>query len=364
MGVRVRVKNFQSIREADLYIEGLSVVTGPNNSGKTALLRAVRGVFTNPAAGPLVRYGAAYLSVELVFDDGTRILWEKGWEKPHQKGAGVNRYEINGIPITTVGRGVPPEVESLGVREIRASSERVWPQIAQQFVGTLFLVNRPGSAVAEALSDVEKVGKLTRALKLSEKDRRSVSNELKVRRKDVQDLEAEVSNFDGFDEVKARVERLVARREGAQEDARALKGVKALRAKLRASREDVSRLRGFDVSLPPDKRARDLQILLRDVRALSLRRVKVQRQVQVLVGAPSPDLPDPSRAQKLAKAVGILTDLRTRWKAAQNKLNGFEGQISRAAEAAQEASEEVTRLLGDRGFCPTCKTVHKAGAHA
>ena len=186
MAVQVRVQNFQSIADASVSIDGLTVVTGANNSGKTAFMRAIRGVFTNAPPGPLVRHGCAHLSVALTFDDGTSVLWEKGWEKPGRKGKTINRYTVNGKQIATVGRGVPPEVESLGVREISAASDRVWPQIAQQFDGTLFLVNRPGSAVAEALSDVERVGALSSALKASEKDRRSANAELKVRRKDVE----------------------------------------------------------------------------------------------------------------------------------------------------------------------------------
>ena len=364
MPVRVRVKNFQSIREAEVYIDGLSVVTGPNNSGKTALLRAVRGVFTNPPAGPLVRHGAAYLSVELQFDDGTTILWEKGWEKPNRKGAGVNRYKINGVEITTVGRGVPPEVEALGVREIRAASDRVWPQIAQQFSGTLFLVNRPGSAVAEALSDVEKVGKLSRALKLSEKDRRSASSELKVRRKDVKDVEKEVKSFEGLDEVSGRIEALQQARESVLEKAKDLKGVRALREKLETSRGEVERLRGFSVTLPETERATGLKQLLKEVRALEKRREKALKEVEDLEGASVPDLPDPARAQKLSQALGLISDLRGRYLKAKNNLEGFDEKIREAEQNAVEASIEVDSLLGDRGFCPTCNTVHEAGTHA
>ena len=185
MAVTARIQNFQSIVDVTIVIDGLTVITGTNHSGKTAVMRAIRGVFTNASAGPLVRHGCAHLSVALAFGDGTTILWEKGWEKPSRNGKTVNRYTINGKQIAAVGRCVPPEVEALGVREVQAASDRVWPQIADQFDGALFLVNRPGSAVAEALSDVERVGKLTTALKESEKDRRLVSAELKVRRKDV-----------------------------------------------------------------------------------------------------------------------------------------------------------------------------------
>ena len=37
MPVRVHVQNFQSIREAEVEIAGFTVITGTNNTGKTAL---------------------------------------------------------------------------------------------------------------------------------------------------------------------------------------------------------------------------------------------------------------------------------------------------------------------------------------
>jgi energy-coupling factor transporter ATP-binding protein EcfA2 len=148
MAVTVRVKNFQSIKDAELKISGLTVITGPNNSGKTAFLRAIRGLFTNAPSGPLVRQGEQNLSVYMMFDDGNSVFWEKGK---------VNQYTVNGKTLSSVGRGVPPEVEALGVREISAGSEKIWPQVARQFDGTLFLVDRPGATMAEALSDVERV---------------------------------------------------------------------------------------------------------------------------------------------------------------------------------------------------------------
>ncbi len=78
MAVTARIQNFQSIEDATIVIDGLTVITGTNNSGKTSVMRAIRGVFTNATAGPLVRHGCAHLSVTLTFDDGTSVLWEKG----------------------------------------------------------------------------------------------------------------------------------------------------------------------------------------------------------------------------------------------------------------------------------------------
>lgn len=405
MSVRVRVQNFQSIKDAEVIIDGLTVVTGPNNSGKTALMRAVRGVFTNPAAGPLVRHGAAYLSVTLTFDDGVTICWEKGWEKPGQKGKGINRYHINGITIQGVGRGVPPEVEILGVKDIQAASERVWPQIADQFDGTLFLLNRPGSSIAEALSDVERVGRLTEALKLSERDQRTADNERKVRRVDLESLKKEVASYDGVEDVasavsdlhvgKARTQLayerasdaqvLGARLGAARRSVAALEGfnpnipalgrgpaigtlldeVRPLRARHVAAVQDTSFYEGFSGNSLPESRAPSMQQELAELSSMAIRLKQAQDASSLFKGAVAPSFPDPARGQKIQTAIQSVSSLRGRLQEALLQNASLRDQAETTAREYEDAVGEIRSLLGTRGICPTCETVHApVEAHA
>jgi DNA repair exonuclease SbcCD ATPase subunit len=448
MAVTARIQNFQSIEDATIVIDGLTVITGTNNSGKTAVMRAIRGVFTNAPPGPLVRHGCAHLSVTLTFDDGTVILWEKGWEKPNRKGKTVNRYTINGKQIATVGRGVPPEVEALGVREIQAASDRVWPQIADQFDGTLFLVNRPGSAVAEALSDVERVGKLTSALKASEKDRRAVNAELKVRRKDVTAHKQEVDRFDGLDGVADQIRDLKDAREALQSSQSEVEQVTDYRDRYQSASASLESLEGFDPAVVPDsQRVTKLSSWSRKLDVLNTYRERYQRAVAdfgSLEGFDPAVVPDSQRVEKLRRVVSVVTDFRGQRQRAQERVDALDGfsaaslpdsaevvaqrdhlnevqvyitrrqqalgetqhfdgfvsqdlpstegldkirgeidtvnslweRFNAAHEAVDavavdatrvsgelaEAEAEVKRLLGDRGVCPTCNTIHD-GVH-
>jgi len=362
MAVRVRIKNFQSIEDAEIEVDGFAVVTGPNNSGKTALMRAIRGLFINAPPGPLVRHGTNYLSVELEFDDGTTILWEKGTEKPEGKGATVNRYFVNGVKIEGVGRGAPPEIEALGVRQITAASHQVWPQIAQQFDGTLFLVDRPGSAVAEALSDVEKVGKLTGALKLSEKDKRANSSELTVRRKDVKALEAEVEQYLGLKDVTLQVAGLGATRTAAEQAGYALVGVRGLRDRYTEAFGTASVLSGFVEDVPDPKRATRLRDGLAACQGLRTRYRTALSEVAALAGAAAPDIPNPDRAQKLGEEKKAIDALRSRLRKAEKDVDDLAAAGVEAGDKATLAVAAVQDLLGDRGICPTCDTVHAPGA--
>ena len=404
MAVTARVQNFQSVEDATIVIDGLTVITGTNNSGKTAVMRAIRGVFTNAPAGSLVRHGCAHLTVTLTFDDGTVIKWEKGWEKPGQKGKTVNQYTINGKQIATVGRGVPPEVEALGVREISAASDRVWPQIAAQHTGNLFLVDRPGSAVAEALSDVERVGKLTAALKASEKDRRSTASELKVRRKDVEAHKQDVDRYDGLDPVADQVRVLGETRTALLDSERDLTTTRDLRDRYETTRDTLAALDGFDPDVVPDPtRAEQLskgvakmtgirdqyqsaksavdalagfdpQIpdaeaaleLAEQIRAVQgdLDRLRASKeQAEALADTPDVTLPGSDKIDKIGSTIKVVTDLRKRRLSANTDLTAASTDAKHNAKLLAEAEAEVTRLLGDRGLCPTCNTVHEGGVH-
>lgn len=407
MPVTVRIRNVQSIRDATLRVEGFTVVTGPNNSGKTASQRAVRGVFTNASPGPLVRHGESHLTVDLTFGDGHTVKWEKG-EK-------VNRYTVDGKVLTTVGRGAPAEVTALGVSEVKAGSDRLWPQIAEQFGGVLFLVDRPGSVVAEALSDVDKVGRLTEALRLAESDRRSVGAELKVRRADVLTAEQELADFDTLPAVSLQVEQaeqalldvtstgaeatvlldLSTRKSAADQELSHLSsapvgcvptqdevsfaegvrfrvtetwGLLSEHTRLKAEVESLSQV--SSVVVPDSQDAMVFMSSTRDLQVMLDRLVSAQKQneraQQHHAGAGTVKVPSSEVFVRLDKAKGIISDMAgvvSRRKTALTDLSTARRELSDAVRNLDLLTEEVGTLLGDRGECPVCRTVHDGVGH-
>ena len=243
MSVRIRVRNFQSIEDAEVEVSGLTVVTGQNNSGKTALMRAVRGVFDNTGGDAFVRHGTDALAVYIDFGDAD-VTWTKG---PKVKPT----YVVGGKTINP-GRAVPSEVASLGITPVQAGSGEVWPQVAPQFTGQLFLLDLPGSSIAEVVSDVDRVSRLTEALRYADSDKRTANADLKVRRKDRDDAATELAAFDGLDaagDVVDNAARTLADVEDASDE---LDGVRTLAEGLRASSSRVDALDGVGSVVVPD----------------------------------------------------------------------------------------------------------------
>lgn len=366
MALTVRVQDFQSIVDVTVVIDGFTVVTGANNSGKTALQRAIQGVFTNPPAGALVRHGAKYLSVTITFPSGDVVTWEKG-EK-------VNRYIVNGKKIEGLGRGgVPDEVKALGVYDIKAGSDRIWPQIAPQFTGQVFLLDRPGSMLAEAVADVEKVGQLSAALKLSERDRRSAVSDLKVRRQDEKDLQAELDGFAGLDDADAKVssvESSLAEAQGISIKATAL--VK-LREDITQAQEVVDHLKGIEeVSLPDQGMLDEASQCKTDLGDLQGLRDKLNRLrpalaqwEKVVEAAKDVTLGDNAAVEKVQKALGFFVNMRDKLDAARSEVETLEGQRDEQQGYLDAQELVVEEVLLEMGACPVChQRIGEAHEHA
>lgn len=149
--MQLSLTNYQSWPACEVEIgEGITVIVGPSDSGKTALFRAFRDLAYGVRGIAGLRRGAKTFTVALTSEHGTvRLI----------KGAKKNRYEI-ALPGEDVkafeghGASVPKEVTAaLGIKEVevdRGLSYR--PQFSSQLgEDPLFVLGMPASSVAKIL---------------------------------------------------------------------------------------------------------------------------------------------------------------------------------------------------------------------
>ena len=352
MAVKVHVQNFQSIADAEITVDGLTVITGANNSGKSALLRAIRGVFQNTRGDKFVRNGTKHCTVKLDFGDGQTIVWQKGPKFSP-------RYTINGGDPIKPGQGVPDEVRAFGVVPVVAGGREVWPQVAPQFSGQIFLLDEPGSVLAEAVANVDRVGRLNRALKSVESDRRSSASELKVRRSDEKKHQAHLNQFEGLGDVVEETEAIEQAAHLAGRMARALKGLVTLQDRLQRAQSTVTALQGVeDLVVPQGSDAQELLEELRPLERLQDRLGASQGQVKQLDGIDKIEVDvDSVRADKCLAALKNLRKRRSRLEGARSKV-GERGESLTDLEKDLVGSEaEAQEILGGLGECPTCGMV-------
>lgn len=401
--IRVRVEDFQSIHCAELEIDGFTVLTGTNNAGKSALFRALRGAFTNARGTGFVRQGGTKCTVALDFGDGKSLVWEKGRD-------GTNDYVVNGVRFKKVGHGVPEEVRALGIQPIVVNNTEYWPQLAPQIVGVSFLLDQPGSVVAEAVADVGRVDTLNQALRASESDKRGARANLKVRVADgkrllekraafdslgvaldlVAALEAKVAAGRTLGETKALVERQANRLRAARTDVESLAGtdtlrvpseeqvaeavalsrsgrqLRSLRERCRASRELAQSLSSLDSVgglLPREAlvdRAGKLKLALRVTRGLTQRYVDARRDAlaastehaQLAAVKVGSELVE--QARKLSRAAGNACHLVNRLRAVRQEVGDLDRQIARVKHECDRLQSNLKTLVDGKATCPLC----------
>lgn len=350
MAVRVHVQNFQSIANAEVLIDGFTVITGTNNTGKTALQRAIRGVFQNTPGTAFIREGQTTCEVTVDLGDH-KVTWSKGTGKKDRP-----TYVIDGGAPIYPGQAVPEEVAALGVVPIQAGGQEVWPTVAPQFSGQIFLLDKPGSAVAEAVADVARVGQLNRALSKAESDRRTAAATLKVRMADLAGYEAKAALYAGLDDAVAGVRALEDAQVAVLRMARALQGVQALRDRLHIAREAASLLEPVAAfKVPEVTAARKLRVDLEDLLKLQQRRQKAQKEVQRYAGVDTLLVSvDEAPSKRLLTALKVLKDFQAKLTAARVRVEEHKGSLTQAEGEQTSAQAEFNAALAELGQCPTC----------
>src|SRR5579863_9502711 len=109
--MRLSGKNLQSWAEFDVEIEGLTVVTGPSDVGKSALFRALKGAVRNELPAEWVRDGQ---------DDPMEITLEVGNHKisAKRKRKGSTTYVIDGQDFAKLAGAVPDQLKDLKFGEV------------------------------------------------------------------------------------------------------------------------------------------------------------------------------------------------------------------------------------------------------
>jgi len=143
----IRLKNFQSHKDTLISFAGpgcLTVITGPSDSGKSAVIRALRWVFYNMPQGDGFIFNAEdKCTVTLEYDDGTKV------ERIRSRG-GINRYVVNGQVFEGFGTGVPLEVQqATGIRKLEIGDQTFLLNLSEQLDGP-FLGGKSVSGPARA----------------------------------------------------------------------------------------------------------------------------------------------------------------------------------------------------------------------
>lgn len=311
---RLEVTNFQSLAKADIELGAFTVIVGPSNSGKSALLRAVKAVVRNVNSPSAVRVGKNTFTAALTFGETTVSIERGKSQSTYRASAGNGPEEV----YTKAGRSVPEDIQAmLGL----PSPDNTPDLVFSSQIDPPFLLAETGSTAAKILGDLTNVSRLHAASRESNRRRQEAEKMRKLREADA-------------DAVAAQME----------EQFSDLPGSVALVKECRASLESVKEA----------AQERDTLIRLLDEYDT------VCTAEEALLNTME-NLPKPADIESLAEEAGQMIAQRQSLMESLTmlaKLAEAEDALNRAVEESKEAMESLDReyheVLVAAGTCPTC----------
>jgi exonuclease SbcC len=156
---RIELVNFMSHEHTVIEpSDGLTVLVGPNNCGKSAVVAALQILAHNDTSTYVMRHGEKETRVVVHTDDGHEIEWRR-------KRSGGPSYTVDGKLFDRLGKStVPQEVsDALRLARVTAGSESNPVEFDLHFgeqKAPVFLIDRSGAQAAQffaSSSDAEKL---------------------------------------------------------------------------------------------------------------------------------------------------------------------------------------------------------------
>ena len=191
--VKVHIKNFQSIDDLEIEVQGFTCITGPSNIGKSALVRATSSAILNNPVVNMVRKGTQFCTVEVASEE-----WGFKWEKNDK---GINRVYIPPNNITAqdkIGQTQVADIVKMGFGSVEIGDDEIQPWFAPQFE-PLFLLNQSGPRVTDFLSEVSRLTKLQDAIILAARGKRASTDKAKVKSEEAFGIKTKLAKVSGFD---------------------------------------------------------------------------------------------------------------------------------------------------------------------
>lgn len=314
---------------------GVTALTGPNNTGKSALVEALRCVAENPTPKHFIRHGEKEARVTVVLDDGHEITWVRKKASPGYRILRPGAEEPE--EFWKLGRGgVPDEVrELLRMDKVRIDDNNTIDVHIGDQREPVFLLNTGDRVVADFLASssegaylLDMQGALKR--KVLEKRRELAGREARLR-----DIEAELDALEPLPSLELGMEQ--ARQAGERLDELA-REIPLLEETLRARRDLLGQIKLAEAEkavLEPLREApkthdmRSLREALQELADLSHRLGYAHAYAKELESLSAPPQPEAiSPLQTLCRELQSVAESLAREQAAASALEKLEAPPS------------------------------------
>ena len=344
----IGINNFQSHEQTNIdFCDGVNVIVGSSNNGKTSILRAINVVVKNKPNGiSYIRNGADTCSVKLTVDDVeiTRL----------RDRAGKNEYYIGGELMKAFGQNVPDAVSEC----TKFSSLNIQNQMDAPF----FLGLSAGEA-ARYLDSVVGLDEIDTVQKNIEKMKRDFRQRLTAQEKLSGELGELIDNLEWVEKCGVELEKITIIVEENERKKNSLSDMIYLLEEIEKTTKEIFALDSYLAS--KDLLDRTLDLYERNCNIYA--ELEILQTIEADIQTVSAELEELGRYENsdvdvidfllgclsgVEQTYGVIDDL----KILKKQIVVSEKNILMLSQAVKEKAREYSDFLAKLDFCPFCNS--------
>ena len=233
---KIILVNFQSHVYSELSLSrGVNVIVGPSDSGKTAIMRALRwNMFNDPSGVEFVREGETEVSVTVRFQNSVEVERRRSRSKNQYI---LRRPDEEELVFEGFGKNVPAEIEeAIGIKKIMLDDKKSLPLNFSDQLDGPFLLQETDAYKAQAIGRMVGVDLLDETMRDTLRDKKQISIRRELMEKDLEETEESLNAFSDLDDqivlrekiknILSSISELKEKTETAKTFAEALKEIK------------------------------------------------------------------------------------------------------------------------------------------
>lgn len=342
---KLLIQNFQSHENSTLeFHKGLNVIVGQSDSGKSAIIRALKLVVWNRPAGDSFRSdwgGDTFVGIKTKNDSITR-----------SKTKSKNEYTLNNLdPFKAFGTNVPEEIQkALNLDEINLQEQH----------DKSFLISETSGNVASHFNKIAKLDKIDKGQQKIQKEITAITQKIKHTKQDIEDKKEQLKEFPDLIELEKAltyVEDLQARKKVIKQDTKALSNLIEKIQKIQKKIKAKSKVLLIENSI-------DSILKLYDERKLIVTNYKTLKKLAIKIFHLQDNI---KIAEKIQLSESVIKDIlnmyqeHAKFEVTCNKIQKLYQSITNNKKAQETAEKqlkklEVTYKDDFPEICPLCLT--------
>ncbi len=346
----IRLQNFQSHKDTLIHFDdGINVITGQSDTGKSSVIRAVKWVTENRPLGDAIRsnFTTDDTVVTIEMDDGQTVS--------RTRGKSTNNYTVNGLVFEAVGTSVPQEVtEAFNLQPINIQYQLDQP----------FLLSTGSGDVAQYINKIVRIDVIDRTISDINRKIKKTNTELSSTDTVLLDTETQLESYAGLEELETKIEAAEATTTELAATSKRLQGVQDLVLQIKDNKSCVHTKEDALRDLVPGLLA--CEKTKTDLTNLTKRRMALTSVIEIIKKTEATKKIATKQLQTLGNLEPIIVTCRLAKEKAQTRvalqsqateLRTLHSRIRTLTIERDEADADYQKEIPD--ICPTCEQLWK-----